>query len=77
MKLFDEFDPTMYEVQMAEDTFRGYIAKNLECTALPPKTPGYISQELLLRLALARVWTEGKRWQAQEGGRNELLPNLP
>lgn len=57
-----EYMISLAEVLEAHRVFTEYVAQRISDTELPPKSPSYMSKEILLQCALAEVWKQGKLW---------------
>ena len=57
-----EYMVSLAEVLEAHRVFTEYVTSHIASTELPPKSPSYMSKEILLQCALAEVWQQGKLW---------------
>lgn len=57
-----EYMVSLAEVLEAHRVFTEYVTSRIASTELPPKSPSYMSKEILLQCALAEVWQQGKLW---------------
>lgn len=57
-----EYMVSLAEVLEAHRVFTEYVTSRIASTELPPKSPSYMSKEVLLQCALAEVWQQGKLW---------------
>lgn len=57
-----EYMISLAEVLEAHRVFTEYVTSRIASTELPPKSPSYMSKEILLQCALAEVWQQGKLW---------------
>ncbi len=60
-----DFDlwPSVLEVKQATDIFLCYVNQRAELTGLSPQDPAYMSNDTLMRCAIAEVWRLGKIYQ--------------
>lgn len=57
--------PTVWEVQQAEKVFVEYFMQHVHEEQYPVGSPLYTNRETIIRCALAKVWTAGRRYQME------------
>lgn len=62
--------PTVWEVIQAEKVFREHFTQHIHEEEYPVGNPLHSSRETIIKCALAKVWTAGRRYQMQYAGNN-------
>lgn len=71
MKTVQEEVASVYEVQMAKGVFLEVVKENAGYIELPQDHPLYMSPNILMSCALARVWMAAKAYQRDQEAHRE------